>query len=71
VQSVERGDASGRAYTLATFRDDSGKSVLEHWVVHGGPHAWFGGSSEGSFTDPHGPDASREIVRFFLQHQSS
>jgi poly(hydroxyalkanoate) depolymerase family esterase len=71
VQSVEQGDASGRAYTRATFRDSSGKSVMEHWLVHGAAHAWFGGSSKGSFTDPHGPDASREMLRFFLQHQNS
>jgi poly(3-hydroxybutyrate) depolymerase len=71
VQSVDRGDASGRAYTLVRFRDGAGKSVLEHWVVHGAAHAWFGGSSKGSYTDSHGPDASREMVRFFLQHQST
>lgn len=65
---VQRGDVSGRAYTMTLYRDDEGRSLLEHWVVHGAGHAWFGGCKSGSYTDPSGPDASREMVRFFLQH---
>jgi poly(hydroxyalkanoate) depolymerase family esterase len=57
---------NGRSYTHSVHRDRHGQVIAEHWVVHGTGHAWSGGSSSGSFTDSKGPDAAREMLRFFL-----
>ncbi|HUQ73639.1 MAG TPA: PHB depolymerase family esterase [Burkholderiales bacterium] len=67
LEKVEKGNANGRGYTRTTHRDADGRVVLEHWLVHGAGHAWSGGSASGSYADPQGPDASREMLRFFTQ----
>ncbi len=59
---------SGQKYTRSIQRDESGRSVLEQWELHGAGHAWSGGNPAGSFTDPKGPDATKEMLRFFLEH---
>jgi poly(hydroxyalkanoate) depolymerase family esterase len=67
--TVSRGQAPGGiSYTRTVACDDGGHPMLEHWVLHGAGHAWSGGSPSGSYTEPKGPDASREMMRFFLEH---
>jgi poly(hydroxyalkanoate) depolymerase family esterase len=66
---VTKGTAPrGAAFTRITQCDTGGKPVIEQWVLHGAGHAWSGGSPTGSFTDPRGVDASREMLRFFWSH---
>jgi poly(3-hydroxybutyrate) depolymerase len=68
-KKVHRGQVpGGHTYTRTVLSDASGRSVLEHWNIHGAGHAWSGGSAAGSYTDPRGPDATREMLRFFLDH---
>jgi poly(hydroxyalkanoate) depolymerase family esterase len=61
---------SGRSYTRQVYVDADATPVVEYWVLHGSGHAWSGGSADGSFTEPDGPDASSEMMRFFSAQRS-
>jgi poly(hydroxyalkanoate) depolymerase family esterase len=55
----------GYAYTRTVHQREDGTPQAEQWLIHGAGHAWSGGSAHGSYTDGKGPDASREMMRFF------
>jgi poly(hydroxyalkanoate) depolymerase family esterase len=65
--SEETGEATGRGFTRKVHRGAAGEIVAEQWTVHGSGHAWSGGRRSGSYTDTNGPDASKEMLRFFMR----
>ncbi len=60
-------EINGRTVTRIILENGNARPVMEHWIVKGGGHAWFGGNGQGSYTETKGPDSSREMIRFFLQ----
>lgn len=67
AEAPQQGRASeGRHYTRTCYRRGDGRPLAEHWQVHGAGHAWSGGQAAGSYTDPSGPDATAEMLRFFF-----
>jgi poly(hydroxyalkanoate) depolymerase family esterase len=70
VESTETGTRGGRGFRRTLSYDAGGQVLTEHWVIDGLGHAWSGGNSAGSYADPVGPDASSEMVRFFLDSKA-
>ena len=63
--TVETGSAQGRGFARRIHSDCAGNVIAEQWILHGAGHAWSGGDASGTYTDPAGPDASAEMLRFF------
>jgi len=61
----ERMSTHGRTTTRRTWHDANGRVLAEHWLLSGAGHAWSGGSANGTYADERGPDATREMLRFF------
>jgi len=69
VKSTSRGQVrNGHFYTRTVYTGANGATLIEQWIVHQAGHAWSGGKAHGSYTDPRGPDASAELIRFFRGH---
>ncbi len=69
-ETFRGGAPAGRTHIRRVLRDEQGRSRLEQWTIHGAGHAWAGGDPVGSYADPAGPDASREMIRFFLEQSA-
>lgn len=69
AQTLSGTSADGQGYTRTTVgATAAGPAHAEHWLLHGAGHAWSGGDARGSYANAHGVDASREMLRFFLEH---
>lgn len=58
----------GRSYNIYRWNDNNGNLVQEYWKINSMGHAWSGGSTSGSYTDPNGPNASLAMYQFFMAH---
>jgi poly(hydroxyalkanoate) depolymerase family esterase len=67
--SQERGETAGRHFTRHIHTGPTGNILAEHWTLDDVGHGWCGGNRRGSYTEAGGPDASREMLRFFLRHR--
>ena len=59
--------SAGKEATRQSLFDASGNSLAEYVAIEGAGHAWSGGDRAGSYAEPDGPDASREMIDFFLR----
>ncbi len=66
IETTTQGQTAGRSFTRKVSSDLRDNTIAEHWVIDGQGHAWSGGQADGSYTDPKGPDASAEMIRFFF-----
>ena len=61
---------AGPGTRIRVLKGISGELYFEMWRIAELGHAWSGGSEEGSYTDPAGPDASRIVMEFFLDRRA-
>ncbi|MCG8348588.1 MAG: PHB depolymerase family esterase [Chloroflexales bacterium] len=69
VEHIRKIEPGSHPYTEYRYKATDGKVVIKHYLVEGMGHCWPGGSSIGSYTDPGGPQASRLMLEFFLNHR--
>jgi poly(3-hydroxybutyrate) depolymerase len=68
IDTTTSGETGGRSWTRLVVTAQNDAAVLEQWTIVGLGYAWSGGSPKGSFADTAGPDASAQMVRFFLNN---
>ena len=65
LKQRRHGATNGATFTHTVQRGADDRIVLEQWMIDGAGHAWSGGNPAGSYAAASGPDASREMLRFF------
>jgi poly(hydroxyalkanoate) depolymerase family esterase len=68
VTTVGDRSAGGQYYTVNRYDDAQGRELVQYWLVPDMGHAWSGGCSCTSYTDPAGPDETMAMYRFFASH---
>lgn len=66
VRQETTGSTAGRRYSRSRVIGADGACLLESWLIHDAGHAWSGGVAGAAFSDPRGPDATAQMLRFFL-----
>lgn len=70
LSTTETGRSDGGMhYSRSVYLQKNGSPLFEQWIIYGAGHAWSGGNAKGSYTEPRGPDASREMIRFLFEHE--
>ena len=70
----EEEKTGGHAYTVSTYRDPAGCVIGERWIIHGMPHAWPGGTTDGKyagFTDTRAPSGAEASWAFLERYRKS
>ena len=62
---------NGKSYTQQIYNDGDGEPLLELWMIDKMGHTWSGGSPNGSYTDPSGPNATEIIWNFFSKQSTT
>src|SRR3989442_11556051 len=70
-QIITASPPASHPFIERSWDDSTGHEVQEYWVADGAGHVWTGGSPDGTFTDPLGPNLSQILYRFFLNHPMS
>lgn len=60
--------AGGYTYDIDYYRTAAGADLEQRYLIHGMGHAYSGGSTAGTYTDPKGPDATTITYDFFTAH---
>ena len=68
LRGMSFAEAGGRRYERVTVNGTNNRVAIEAWFIDSLGHALSGGATGARWTDPIGPNAAREMLRFFLEH---